>query len=430
MSDSQKTAPARGATPRQRPARRPGPRRETAGWTRPEIEALLRVSRAVALQPRLSEVLDVIATEACNVTRAKAASILLADPGKIFHLVASKGLSRDYERFLQSHFISHGRSVSRAAADELKPIVVDDVANDPRVNRPEAREWKRFALREDYRAIVSVPLLAGSRSSGVLNLYRADVGPWLSAEIEVAATFGQYAASAIHSAKLIDSQRRQVDALERLVDVLRDQTHEYANRLHAVSGLLALGETADAQDFLAQLMTLHHDNYASVIERVHHPILAGLLVAQMSVARQRGVEVRLDRQTSIETLPPWLGAAEAVTILANLIENAVEAVSGMPASRRRASVRISQTRRAVTITVRDWGAGIEPGTEAEMLARGHSSKDGHPGIGLALVSEAVASAHGTLALRAARPGAVFCVTLPCDGVLPAAQAAGTIGSSR
>jgi signal transduction histidine kinase len=416
MSEGPKPAATRRAKPRERGVRRAARTRDGAGWTRPEIEALLRVSRAVALGPHLSEVLDVIATEACNVTRATAASILLADPGENFHLVASKGLSRDYERFLQSHFISHGRSVSRAAADQLKPIVVDDVANDPRVNRPEAREWKRFALGENYRAIVSVPLLAGSRSSGVLNLYRAEAGPWLSAEIEVAATFGQYAASAILSAKLIDSQRRQVDALEALVDVLRDQTHEYANRLHAVSGLLALGEIRDAQQFLAQLMTLHHDNYASVIERVHHPILAGLLVAQMSVARQRGVEVRLDRQTSIETLPPGLGAAEAVTILANLIENAVEAVSGMPPYRRRASVRVSQTRAAVTITVRDWGPGIEPGAEIEIVARGRSSKDGHPGIGLALVSEAVASAHGTLEMRNARPGAVFCVTLPCEDI--------------
>ena len=334
MSQGPKPAATRRAMSAKRVGRRSARTADVvgAGWTRPEIEALLRVSRAVALGPHLSEVLDVIAAEACNVTRATAVSILLADPGENFHLVASKGLSRDYERFLQSHFISHGRSVSRAAADQLKPIVVEDVANDPRVNRPEAREWKRFALGENYRAIVSVPLLAGSRSSGVLNLYRAEAGPWLSAEIEVAATFGQYAASAILSAKLIDSQRRQVGALEALVDVLRDQTHEYANRLHAVSGLLALGEIRDAQQFLAQLMTLHHDNYASVIERVHHPILAGLLVAQMSVARQRGVEVRLHRQTSIETLPPGLGAAEAVTILANLIENAVEAVSGMQPS--------------------------------------------------------------------------------------------------
>jgi GAF domain-containing protein len=383
------------------------------GWGRNEIDALLRVSRAVGLQPHLSDVLDVIATEACSVTRAKAASILLTDPGEtVFHLAASSGLSRDYERFLQSHFVRYGQSISRAAAQLLRPIVVDDVANDPRVNRPEAREWKRFALRENYRASLSVPLLAGSQSSGVLNLYRAEVGPWLSAEVEVAATFAQYAASAIHSAKLMESQRRQVDALGRLVAVLRDQTHEYANRLHAVSGLLALGEQTGAQEFLSQLISIHHESYASVMERVQPPILAGLLIAQMSVARQRGVEVRLDQRTNLQSLPPLLGAAEAVTIVANLIENAIEAVSEVRGNRRRVSVRINQNPQRVVIAVRDWGPGFPAGTEEEALARGSSSKDGHPGIGLALVSEAVASAGATLTVGNAAPGALFVVTLP------------------
>jgi GAF domain-containing protein len=236
-------------------------------WGRDEIDALLRVSRAVGVYPRLSDVLDVIAAEARHVTRAKAASILLSSPGDgTLQLGAASGLSKDYERFLQGHFVRQGQSTSREAAELLRPIVVEDVANDPRVKRPEAQEWKRFALRENYKAILSVPLLAGSQISGVLNLYRAESGPWLSAEVEVAATFGQYAANAIHSAKLLESQRLQLDALGRLVSVLQDQTHEYANRLHAVSGLLALGEHAEARDFVNQLISVHHESYASVID--------------------------------------------------------------------------------------------------------------------------------------------------------------------
>lgn len=380
-------------------------------WSRREIEALLRVSEAAAIQERLSDVLDVIAAEACHVTRSKAASILMAEPGGGFRLAASKGLSSEYNRFLQSHFISYGRSTSRAAVDRLKPVVIDDIRRAGRANDLEAREWKRFAMREEYCAMISVPLIAGSRSSGVLNLYRAERGPWLSAEVELAATFAQHAASAIDSAQLIDSQRRQLEALERLVRVLRDQTHEYANRLHALSGLLALGETTEAKRFLAQLMTLHHDNYASVIERVHDPILAGLLVAQMSVARQRGVEVRLHKHTWLEALPASIGSAEAVTIVANLIENAVEAVAGQPRHRRRASVRINQSRRAVSITVRDWGSGILGSTE-EIFTRGKTSKNDHAGIGLALVSEAVASASGSIAVRSTDRGTAFHVSLP------------------
>lgn len=380
-------------------------------WGRAEVEALLRVSDAAALATDLSAVLDVIATEACNVTRAKAASILLAETGGAFRLAASRGLSSEYDSFLRSSFISHGHSTSRAAATELKPIVIDDMMRDPRVDDPDARDWKRFAEREGYTALISVPLLAGSRNSGVLNLYRVQPGRWLEAEVELAAMFAQHAASAIDSARLIDSQRRQLEALEHLIRVLRDQTHEYANRLHALSGLLALGETREAQRFLAQLMTVHHDNYASVIERVHEPILAGLLVAQMSVARQRGVDVRLHRQTRLEALPEALGSAEAVTIVANLIENAVEAVSGEAAHRRKALVRISQNRGSVTISVRDWGPGIEKPLEL-VSERGVSTKEGHPGIGLALVSEAVHSAHGSLTARRLSKGTAFTVVLP------------------
>jgi len=207
------------------------------------------------------------------------------------------------------------------------------------------------------------------------------------------------------------------------VRVLRDQTHEYANRLHALSGLLALGKTREAQGFLAQLMTLHHENYASVIERVHNPILAGLLLAQMSVARQRGVEVRLHRNTHLEALPPSLGGAEAVTIVSNLIENAVEAVSGLPPYRRRVSVRIIQSSKTMSVVVRDWGPGIEASDE-KLLSRGHTSKEDHAGIGLALVSEAVTSADGTIEIRRLATGTAFHVTLPWSrATLPRARLA-------
>ena len=147
-------------------------------WGRDEIDALLRVSRAVGVYQRLSDVLDVIAAEARHVTRAKAASILLSSPGDgTLQLGAASGLGKDYERFLQGHFVRQGQSTSREAAELLRPIVVEDVASDPRVKSPEAEEWKRFALRENYKAILSLPLLAGSQISGVLNLYRAESVP-------------------------------------------------------------------------------------------------------------------------------------------------------------------------------------------------------------------------------------------------------------
>lgn len=384
----------------------------TPHWTKRETEALLHVSEAVALKPSLEDVLDVIAIEACRITSAESVSIVIAPPSGPLRLVASRGLSPDYNRFLRHHVVTYAGTMSRRAVDRLTPVVIDDITTDPLLDRPGTVEWKQCALREGFRAMISAPLVAGGRASGALNLYRPAVGPWPAAELELAAAIAQHAASAIDSTTLIESQRRQVDALERLVSVLRDQTHEYANRLQAVSGLLALNEADEARQFVSQLMTLHHESYASVVQHVRHPVLAGLLLAQMSIARQRGVEIKLHGRTRLDALPSSLGSAEAVTIVANLIENAVEAVAAMPADRRRVSVRMSQNQDAMRITVRDWGPGLDAGRGDEIFTRGESSKEGHAGIGLALVEAAVTAAHGTIAIEPQSQGTAFRVVLP------------------
>lgn len=365
--------------------RNPGTR-----WTRPEIDALLRVSEAAALNPELSEVLGAIAMEACGVTGADAANIVLAQPGGTLRLGATWALSQDYVRFLAT-LTSDSGWMARLAVDKLEPAAVDDLRQAPRATDEAAKLRRRMALREGYLAFLSVPLVTGRRACGALNLYRKHAGPWPPDEVDLLALFAQHAASSIDSTRLIDSQGRQLEALARLVNVLRDQTHEYANRLQAISGLLALGEVREAERFLAQLITLHHANYASVVERVHHPILAALLLAQIGVAAQRGVEVKLHGRTRLAGLPASTGSAEAVTIVANMIENAVDAVSGMPAERRRATIRINGGERGVRIVVRDWGDGT---------------------TSVATVTDAVASARGTVEVQRLEPGARVCVTVP------------------
>jgi signal transduction histidine kinase len=381
-------------------------------WSRREIEALLRVSAAVAADANLSDVLTMIAEEACRVSGARSASILLSSsPGEL-DLVASSGLSDEYRKFLRSHFVSNGLGASGAATASLKPIVIADMRRDGRVTQ--APEWKRFALREKYLAMVSLPLVVGQRALGVLNLYRTAPGQWLPETLELLTSFGRHAASAIASARLIEAQRREMVALERVIAVLRDQAHEYANRLHAISGLLAYDATAEAQRFLAELITLHHENYAAVVDRLHHPIIAGLMLAEMDVARQRGVELKLHAGSRLTRLPQSLGDAEAVTILANLIDNAVEAVQGMPPSRKRIAVRIAEGDRSVVLAVRDWGPGLPPDANGNIFQRGCSSKADESGLGLALVAEAVSAARGAISVRRNRTGVTFRVELPFD----------------
>jgi len=80
----------------------------------------------------------------------------------------------------------------------------------------------------------------------VLNAYRAEPSTWTQREIDLLQLLADHAAIAIRTAHLLDDSRRQINGLSLMVRSLRAQTHEHSNRLHAIYGLLLIGETLDA----------------------------------------------------------------------------------------------------------------------------------------------------------------------------------------
>jgi two-component system CitB family sensor kinase len=106
---------------------------------------------------------------------------------------------------------------------------------------------------------------------------------------------------------------------------------------------------------------------------------------------------------------------DLVTIVGNLIDNAIDAVQGAPAPRWVLIGGQVVGERAV-LRVADSGPGLDPATAERAFTRGWSTKespDGRPrGLGLALVGRAVPRAGGTVGVERGDPGAVFVVSLP------------------
>jgi GAF domain-containing protein len=146
--------------------------------------------------------------------------------------------------------------------------VIEDLARDPRLA---TWAWRDIAREERYRAIVSPPLVASGAIVGTLNVYRTESGPWTEEQIGVLAFFAEHAAGAVETAQLLDQRNQQLVALRRVVRVLRQQTHEHANRLHAIGA--AIREAVDA--------------------RIHVPTVAGLVLAEAVVAGQRDIVLTL-----------------------------------------------------------------------------------------------------------------------------------------
>ncbi|KPC88368.1 histidine kinase, partial [Streptomyces sp. NRRL F-6602] len=91
----------------------------------------------------------------------------------------------------------------------------------------------------------------------------------------------------------LEALGRELDATRALLDALRAQDHEHANRLHTLLGLLELGLYEEAVDFVTETVGSHRATAEQIAESVGDPLLAALLVGKATVAAERGVALRL-----------------------------------------------------------------------------------------------------------------------------------------
>ncbi|MER7820287.1 hypothetical protein, partial [Streptomyces sp. NPDC096153] len=134
----------------------------------------------------------------------------------------------------------------------------------------------------------------------------------------------------------LQSLSGELDSERGFTQALRAQAHEAANRLHTVVSLIELGRADEAVEFATAELELAQVLTDRVVTAVGEPVLAALLLGKAAQANESGVELVLTDDSRIDdgVLPPWLPPRDLVTILGNLIDNAVEASSATrPAAR-------------------------------------------------------------------------------------------------
>lgn len=185
---------------------------------------------------------------------------------------------------------------------------------------------------------------------------------------------------------------RELDSQRSLTDALRAQAHEFRNRMHTVAGLVELGRHDEAVRFITDATT----SSRALAERLRAELgdtpLAALLVAKHAVAAERRVRLELCASGSMDTVTGGALADDLLTVVGNLVDNALDAVGAGGTVR----LELACAGDRVTVSVSDDGPGLDPAIGDPFLP-GVSSKinaDGSPrGLGLALV-RAAALRHG------------------------------------
>jgi two-component system, CitB family, sensor kinase len=223
----------------------------------------------------------------------------------------------------------------------------------------------------------------------------------------------------------------ELKTIRGFAEALSAQAHESANQLQTVISLIELGRPDDALRFAATELAVAQHLTDVVVSRIAEPELAALVLGKAAEAGERGVELQVD--DDIEVPCGVADPRDLVTIVGNLLDNAVDAASGGPAAEGARWVRLEAGSLAVDgveeleIVVADSGPGLGSDAAAHAFERGWTTKPtDRPlgrGIGLALVAQAVHRLGGSIDV-ANEGGAVFSVRLPRASVsLPTAQAA-------
>ncbi len=184
---------------------------------------------------------------------------------------------------------------------------------------------------------------------------------------------------------------RQLDAVQAVGEVLRAQRHEFANRLHLVSGLLESGRPEQAAEYVRTLLATGPLGVRlEGLEAVRDPYLQAFLAAKASHARERGVRLRLGE---VAVAGRVVDPVDVTTVLGNLVDNAVTAARGGAGGTGgggtgegpAVEVDVLQDGTDLVLAVADSGPGVPEALRDSVFETGVSTRGS--GIGLGLVRQ-------------------------------------------
>lgn len=206
---------------------------------------------------------------------------------------------------------------------------------------------------------------------------------------------------------------QRLDGMVNYVDALRTTSHEFMNKLHVILGLLNMKSYDKLEEYVLQTAHTYQADIGEIQHRIKSPVVAGFLIGKIQRAKERGFTLNLAEESLVPDCPNEKQVTVLVTVLGNLIENALDAMSGQ--SEGEVGLLLHYQNGWLSGEVSDDGPGIPPSNIDAIFNKGFSTKGENRGVGLFLASQQLRELGGTLAVES-EPGVFtqFFVHLPWD----------------
>ena len=212
----------------------------------------------------------------------------------------------------------------------------------------------------------------------------------------------------VRRTKELEEAYTQLDQLNR---EMRAQRHDFANHLQVVYSLIEMKEPDEA---MAYMDKVYGDmQRVSRMLRTACPAVNALIQAKTVEAEQRGAVLRLSvaAKWDDELMPAW----EICRVLANLIDNALDAVTQGPLPEGESptvELVLGEDLRSWFFSVRNNGPAIPERVRERLFEPGFTTKASGQGMGLFIVSRTIAQLGGRITLESRDGDTVFSGFVP------------------
>lgn len=158
--------------------------------------------------------------------------------------------------------------------------------------------------------------------------------------------------------------------------------------------------------------------------RVQEPVVVDEVITEVlrisrSEIDSQKTEVALDLMVSEASV---LGdATQLKQVVLNLLQNGMDAMHDLPASRRRIEIMSRKTEADIVVTIRDFGSGIPADLASQIFEPMFTTKSTGMGMGLAICKSIIEAHDGSLAAISEETGTRFTFSIPLNSGFPLAE---------
>jgi signal transduction protein with GAF and PtsI domain len=171
-----------------------------------QIEALSKVSKAIASDLYLDDILRLIVTVTAQAMNSNICSIMLInEKNKELVIRATQSVSEEYNK---KPPLKIGEGIAGRVAKENKPLAVKDVTKEKEY------KYQDIAKKEGLCSLLCVPLAVKNKVIGVLNCYTSSPHDFTETETNLLSSIANQAAVAIENTELIVKSKVIQEELE------------------------------------------------------------------------------------------------------------------------------------------------------------------------------------------------------------------------